>query len=85
MVHSVDASSGDMHEVKEQRVRNAQSSGRHRVSTWWKAIMQRHVHSRTSAEHQPDPPAPVYVTAADVMKTPRESAPVSDAKYHWRM
>lgn len=85
MVHSVDASSGDMLEVKEQRVRTAQSSGKHRVSTWWKAVMQRHVRSKTSAQQQPDPPAPVYVTAADVMKTPREPAPVSDAKFYWRM
>lgn len=80
MDHSLDASSGDM---KVQRIPKAQSSGKHRVITWWKATMQRYVHCKIG---QPDPsPAPVYVTAADVMKTPRETVPPSDAQYHWRM
>jgi len=85
VVNSLGASSGDVPEVKEQRIRMAQSSGKHRVITWWKAIMQRYVPGKTGVEHEPDPPAPVYIAAADVMKTPREPTPASDAKYHWRM
>lgn len=83
MAHSLDASStGDMPEVKEQRSRKAESFGKHRVITWWKTI----IHGKTRVERPPDPPAPyVYVTAADVMKTPRETPPASDAKFQWRM
>jgi hypothetical protein len=76
------ASPGDMAESIEQRIKN---SGKYRVVTWWKAILQRHVRGKTSVERQPDPPPPVYITAADVMKTPREIMPASDAKFHWRM
>lgn len=86
MDHSVDASAGDTPEVKEQRMRSAESSGYHRLITWWKAIVQRRARTETGEEHQRDPPpASVYISAADVMKTPRESAPVSDAKFYWRM
>lgn len=81
-VSSLGASSGDMAESKEQRIKN---SGKYRVVTWWKAIMQRHVCVKTSVKRQLDPPPPVYITAADVMKSPRETMPASDAKFHWRM
>lgn len=79
MDHSRSASSGAM---KEQQTRKAESS---RIVTWWKVLMQRSVHDKAG----PDLPSPVYVTAADVVKTPRDevapSMKASDAAFYWRM
>lgn len=90
MGHTRSESSGDVVEVKEQRTRQAErlSSGEHRVTSWLKMLMHRRsVRDKANVERPPS--SAVYVTAADVRKSPRDetasSVKASDAKFYWRM
>ncbi|KAG0608096.1 hypothetical protein M758_8G077700 [Ceratodon purpureus] len=85
------ASSEAVMEAKEQWTQQAESSSgdQRRWVSWWKILTQRSVHDKTGVVLRPEPRSPVHVTAADVMKTPRdETAPrvkASDATFYWRM
>ena len=78
-------------EAKEQPTQQAERScgDQRRSISWWKILTQRSVHDKAGVELRPEPPCPVYVTAADVMKTPRDetaaSVKASDATFYWRM
>jgi hypothetical protein len=81
-------SAGDVVGVTVQRTRKAErlSSGEYRVTSWLKMLMHcRRVRDKAGVELPPR--SALYVTAADVTKSPRDetasSVEASDAKFYW--